>query len=173
VARYLFKLMAYKDEYEVARLFTDGRFNEALGKTFKGDGKLTFHLAPPIMARLDPVTGVPRKRAFGPWIIPVFKLLASLKRLRGTPFDVFGRTSERRRERQLIADYRRTVDDLISRLARDNHALAVEIASLPEHIRGFGHVKQRHLAEVAARETELRDAWHSGAAKAPQALAAE
>jgi indolepyruvate ferredoxin oxidoreductase len=173
VARYLFKLMAYKDEYEVARLFTDGRFNEALGKTFKGDGKLTFHLAPPIMARVDPVTGVPRKRAFGPWIMPVFKLLASLKRLRGTPLDVFGRTAERRRERQLIADYRRTVDDLLAGLSRENHGLAVEIASLPEHIRGFGHVKQRHLAEVAARETELRDAWHSGAARAPQALAAE
>jgi indolepyruvate ferredoxin oxidoreductase len=173
VARYLFKLMAYKDEYEVARLFTDGRFNAALGKTFKGEAKLTFHLAPPIMARIDPVTGVPRKRAFGPWIIPVFKLLASLKRLRGTPFDVFGRTAERRRERQLIADYRQTVDDLVARLTRDNHALAVEIASLPEHIRGFGHVKQRHLEEVSAREAELRDAWRSGAAKAPQSMAAE
>ncbi|MFW6077528.1 MAG: indolepyruvate ferredoxin oxidoreductase family protein, partial [Hyphomicrobiales bacterium] len=173
VARYLFKLMAYKDEYEVARLFTDGRFNEALDKTFKGDAKLTFHLAPPIMARLDPVTGVPRKRTFGPWIIPVFKLLASLKGLRGTPFDIFGRSAERRRERQLIADYRRTVDELIASLTPDNHALAVEIASLPEHIRGFGHVKQRHLEEVSAREAELREAWRSGATRAPQQVAAE
>jgi indolepyruvate ferredoxin oxidoreductase len=173
VARYLFKLMAYKDEYEVARLFTDGRFNEALGKAFKGDGKLTFHLAPPILARLDPVTGLPRKRAFGPWIIPVFKLLASLKRLRGTPLDMFGRTAERRRERQLIADYRQTVDELIASLTRDNHALAVEIASLPEHIRGFGHVKQRHLEEVAGREQSLRVAYRTGASKAPQPIAAE
>jgi indolepyruvate ferredoxin oxidoreductase len=173
VARYLFKLMAYKDEYEVARLFTDGRFNEALGKSFRGDAKLTFHLAPPIMARLDPVTGRPRKREFGPWIIPAFKLLARLKTLRGTPFDVFGRSDERRRERQLIADYRQTVDDLISSLTPENHDLAVEIASLPEHIRGFGHVKVRHLEEVAAREAALRQAWRSGATKAPQALAAE
>jgi indolepyruvate ferredoxin oxidoreductase len=157
----------------VARLFTDGRFNEALGKSFKGDTKLTFHLAPPIMARLDPVTGRPRKREFGPWIIPVFRLLARLKVLRGTPFDVFGRTQERRRERQLIADYRQTVDDLVSSLTPGNHDLAVEIASLPEHIRGFGPVKVRHLEEVAAREAALREAWRSGATRAPQPMAAE
>jgi indolepyruvate ferredoxin oxidoreductase len=125
------------------------------------------------MARLDPVTGRPRKREFGPWIIPAFKLLARLKTLRGTPFDVFGRSDERRRERQLIADYRQAVDDLISSLTPENHDLAVEIASLPEHIRGFGHVKVRHLEEVAAREAALRQAWRSGATKAPQALAAE
>jgi indolepyruvate ferredoxin oxidoreductase len=173
VARYLFKLMAYKDEYEVARLYTDGRFTQALAKTFKGDAKLTFHLAPPILARLDPVTGEPRKRKFGPWIFPVFKLLARLKGLRGTPFDIFGRTTERRRERRLIVEYRQTVDDLLASLTADNHGLAVEIASLPEHIRGFGHVKDRHLEEVAAREASLREAYRTGAAKAPHPLAAE
>jgi indolepyruvate ferredoxin oxidoreductase len=173
VARYLFKLMAYKDEYEVARLYTDGRFKEALGKAFKGDAKLTFHLAPPLLARRDPVTGHLRKRAFGPWIFTAFKVLAALKALRGTPFDIFGRTAERRRERRLIVDYRETVDDLIASLTPDNHGLAVEIASLPEHIRGFGHVKERHLEEVAAREAILREGYRSGAAKAPQPLAAE
>jgi indolepyruvate ferredoxin oxidoreductase len=157
----------------VARLYTDGRFNEALTKTFKGDAKLTFHLAPPIMARLDPVTGLPRKRTFGPWIMPVFKLLARLKALRGTPFDIFGRSKERRRERQLIAEYRQTVDELAAALTPDNHALAVEIASLPEHIRGFGHVKERHRGEVSAREAALRQAYRSGRAKAPQPIAAE
>jgi indolepyruvate ferredoxin oxidoreductase len=93
--------------------------------------------------------------------------------LRGTPLDMFGRTAERRRERQLIADYRQTVDEFIASLTRDNHALAVEIASLPEHIRGFGHVKQRHLEEVAGREQSLRVAYRTGASKAPQPIAAE
>ena len=173
VARYLFKLMAYKDEYEVARLYTDGRFKEALGKAFKGDAKLTFHLAPPLLARRDPVTGHLRKRRFGPWIFTAFKVLAALKALRGTPLDVFGRTAERKRERRLIAEYRETVDDLVASLTPDNHGLAVDIASLPEHIRGFGHVKERHLEEVAAHEAILREAYRSGAAKAPQPLAAE
>ena len=102
-----------------------------------------------------------------------FGLLARLKPLRGTPLDFFGRTAERRRERRLIAEYRRTVDDLLASLAPGNHALAVEIASLPEHIRGFGHVKERHLEEVAARETALREAYRSGAARAPHPMAAE
>jgi indolepyruvate ferredoxin oxidoreductase len=173
VARYLFKLMAYKDEYEVARLYTDGRFAEALHKAFKGKAKLTFHLAPPLLARRDPVTGHLRKRTFGPWMMPAFKLVARFKALRGTPFDIFGRSEERRRERRLITEYRQTIDELVSSLTPDNHALAVEIASLPEHIRGFGHVKERHLEEVSAREAELRAAYRAGAARAAHPIAAE
>ena len=102
-----------------------------------------------------------------------FGLLARLKLLRGTPFDIFGRTAERRRERRLIAEYRRTIDDLLASRDPGNHALAVEIASLPEHIRGFGHVKERHLEEVAAHEQVLREAFRSGATQAPHPMAAE
>jgi indolepyruvate ferredoxin oxidoreductase len=173
VARYLFKLMAYKDEYEVARLYTDGRFAEALAKAFKGEAKLTFHLAPPLLAKRDPVTGHLKKRAFGPWMMSAFKLLSRLKLLRRTPFDPFGRSAERRRERQLIVDYRNTLEEIIASLTPANHALAVEIASAPEHIRGFGHVKERHLEQATAREAELLAAYRTGATRAPQPMAAE
>jgi indolepyruvate ferredoxin oxidoreductase len=106
-------------------------------------------------------------------MMPAFKLVARFKALRGTPFDIFGRSEERRRERRLIAEYRQTVDELVSSLTPDNHALAVEIAALPEHIRGFGHVKERHLEEVSAREAELRAAYRAGAARAAHPIAAE
>jgi indolepyruvate ferredoxin oxidoreductase len=173
VARYLFKLMAYKDEYEVARLYSDGRFAQELNTAFKGEAKLTFHLAPPLLARRDPLTGHLRKRAFGPWVMTAFRLLARFKVLRGTPLDPFGRSAERRRERQLIVEYRNTAEELLSSLTPANHALAVEIASLPEHIRGFGHVKERHLEEVLARGAELRSAYGAGAVSARHPIAAE
>jgi indolepyruvate ferredoxin oxidoreductase len=172
VARYLFKLMAYKDEYEVARLYTDGTFDAELGKRFKG-GKLTFHLAPPLLAKTDPVTGVPRKMTFGPWMKRAFAVLAWLKFLRGTAFDPFGRSHERRRERSLIGEYRSTVDEILATLTPKNVGLAAEIASIPEHIRGYGHVKERHLKAAKERESELLDAYRSGKAKMPTALAAE
>jgi indolepyruvate ferredoxin oxidoreductase len=172
VARYLFKLMAYKDEYEVARLYTDGTFAKELGKRFKG-GKLTFHLAPPVLAKPDPVTGVPRKMTFGPWMMPAFRLLAAAKFLRGTTFDPFGRSHERRTERALIGDYRAMLDELLKTLTADNAALATEIASIPEQIRGYGHVKERHLKLAKARESEMLSAFRSGKAKMPAALAAE
>jgi len=159
VARYLYKLMAYKDEYEVARLYTDGAFAEELREAFSGDFRLRVHLAPPLLARRDPDTGLPRKRAYGPWVLRAMRVLARLKRLRGTPLDPFGYNPERRTERRLIEDYERTVERLLEGLARDNHGLAVEIASIPEHIRGFGHVKQRHLEAAKAREAELLEAW--------------
>jgi indolepyruvate ferredoxin oxidoreductase len=113
------------------------------------------------MAKADPVTGVPRKRAFGPWMMSAFKVLAALKGLRGTAFDVFGRTEERRTERRLVADYERTVDELLAKLDRDNHATAVAIASIPEEIRGFGHVKAASLKQVNAKEAELLAAFRS------------
>jgi len=162
VARYYFKLLAYKDEYEVARLYTDGAFLESVKARFEGDYRLEFHLAPPLLADVDPETGRPRKRGYGPWIVTAFRVLARLKQLRGTRLDVFGYTAERKLERRLIADYERGIDKLLQRLSPQNHALAVEIASLPEHIRGFGHVKQRHLADAQRREAELWSAFERG-----------
>ncbi|WP_246088645.1 indolepyruvate ferredoxin oxidoreductase family protein [Phreatobacter stygius] len=156
VARYLFKLMAYKDEYEVARLYTDGGFQKQVAKAFDGDNlRFEFHLAPPLFARIDRHTGLPRKMSFGPWMMRGFKILARFKALRGTAFDVFGYSHERRTERQLIADYDRLIGEILAKLTPDNHALAVALAAIPEKIRGFGHVKARHLAAAKAEEAAL------------------
>jgi len=155
VARYYFKLLAYKDEYEVARLHADPAFRDSVAARFEGDWSLRYHLAPPLLARVDPKTGRPRKIAFGPWMTTGFSLLAKLKFLRGTPFDPFGRTHERRTERALIVDYERLIDEILERLAPERAALAVELASIPEHIRGFGPVKQRHLEDARARWADL------------------
>ena len=170
VARYYFKLLAYKDEYEVARLYTDGAFLDKIRSSFEGEYTLRYHLAPPILQRRDPDTGLPRKRTFGPWMLNVYRVLARLKRLRGTPVDVFGMTAERKPERRLIREYEATLDTIADRLDSGNHALAVEIASMPERIRGFGHVKARHLEAARAREAELLAAFHD---PAPHADAAE
>ena len=145
VARYAFKLMAYKDEYEIARLYADPRFAQKIESMFEGDYTLKFHLAPPLLNRPDPVTGIAGKSEFGPWMMAGFRILAKLKGLRGTALDIFGRTEERRTERRLITEYETTVDELLRGLSADNLKLAVEIASIPEDIRGFGHVKMRHL----------------------------
>jgi indolepyruvate ferredoxin oxidoreductase len=166
VARHYFKLMAYKDEYEVARLYTRPEFAQRVDAAFEGEYTFKFHLAPPIFAKPDPVTGIPRKSEFGPWVMSVFKLLGKLRGLRGTPFDPFGRTAERCTERQLIVDYQRTIDEILSRLDRQNHSIAVAIASIPEEIRGFGHVKLRHLKAAKAKEAELLAAFRSPQADA-------
>ena len=155
VAANYHKLLAYKDEYEVARLYTDGEFRAALAQQFEGDYRLTFHLAPPLLARRHPDTGRLIKREFGPWMLKAFGLLARLRFLRGTPLDIFGYTAERRLERQLIADYENRIDGLLQQLNAHNRALAAEIAGLPEFIRGFGHVKELNLAAVRRREGEL------------------
>ena len=156
-----YKLLAYKDEYEVARLFTDAAFDKALGDQFETRGKLEFHLAPPLLARRDKVTGEPRKMKFGRWMLPVFRLLAKGKALRGTALDVFGYTHERKLERQMIADYERLLDELAERLTPATHATAVALAGLPMDIKGFGHIKERNYKSVKAREAallaELRD----------------
>jgi indolepyruvate ferredoxin oxidoreductase len=159
VAANLFRLMAYKDEYEVARLYTDGRFAEKLAREFEGTPRLRFHLAPPILGRRD-AAGRPLKQAFGPWMWHVFRLLAALRRLRGTPFDLFGRTAERRQERRLAEDYRRTVEDILSAWGRGpiDFASALQLAKWPERIRGFGHVKDASIALARAREQALSDA---------------
>ncbi|HBK48993.1 MAG TPA: indolepyruvate ferredoxin oxidoreductase family protein, partial [Pseudomonas sp.] len=160
VARYLFKLMAYKDEYEVARLYTSGDFQRRLQQQFEGDYQLRFHLAPPLFARKDE-QGRLLKKEYGPWMFKAFGLLAKLKFLRGGRFDVFGRTEERRMERKLIGDYEATVQLLLDGLEDDRLSLAVEIASVPEHIRGFGHVKEAHFEQAKAREAALLAQWRN------------
>ncbi|WP_242112774.1 indolepyruvate ferredoxin oxidoreductase family protein [Luteimonas aquatica] len=160
VARYFFKLMAYKDEYEVARLYTSGEFRRRIEQQFDGDYTLHFHLAPPLLAKKD-ADGRLQKREYGAWVFTAFKLLAKLRGLRGGALDIFGYTAERKGERQLIADYERTVGDLLDALDGGNVDLAVEIASIPEHIRGYGHVKEAHLHKAKAREAELLTQWRN------------
>ncbi|MEQ9491573.1 MAG: indolepyruvate ferredoxin oxidoreductase family protein [Alphaproteobacteria bacterium] len=155
VARAYHKLLAYKDEYEVARLYTDGRFDRDLRRQFDGDYKLRFHLAPPLLTRIDPETGERNKRAFGPWILPVFRLLASMKGLRGSRWDVFGYQAERRMERQLIADYDALIEKLLDGLTRENLPVATELAGLPLKQRGFGHIKERAVSETEAEKKRL------------------
>jgi indolepyruvate ferredoxin oxidoreductase len=169
VARYYFKLMAYKDEYEVARLYSDPGFARKIEGMFEGGYRLKFHLAPPIFNKPDPRTGEARKSEFGPWMMAAFRILAKLKGLRGTPFDVFGMSEERKAERRLIGEYEATVAELLEHLDGENQKLAVEIASVPEHIRGFGHVKRRHLGEAKKKEAELIAAFR---ASRPSARAA-
>jgi indolepyruvate ferredoxin oxidoreductase len=172
VARYLFKLMAYKDEYEVARLYSDGAFVKQVANELGGENlRFEFHLAPPLLARRDPATGLPRKMSFGPWVMGAFRQLAKFKFLRGTPFDVFGYSQERRTERKLVADYQAMLDEVLAGLTPDNHPLAVGLAAIPEKIRGFGHVKARHLQVAKADEAALLEQFRSG--KPPLLKAAE
>ncbi len=155
VARYLFKLMAYKDEYEVARLYADGGFAARVASQFEGDYRLRVHLAPPLWSAKDPATGEPRKRTYGPWMLTAMAVLAKFRRLRGTALDPFGRSAERREERRLIAEYESTLAEILERLGPATIDAAVALASLPEHIRGFGPVKARHLAQVSERREAL------------------
>jgi indolepyruvate ferredoxin oxidoreductase len=163
VARYLFKLMAYKDEYEVARLYAEPSFLAQVKNEVAGDNlTLKFHLAPPLFARKDKVTGLPRKMTLGPWILPAFRVLAKFKVLRGTVLDIFGYSAERRTERKLIADYEALLDEIIGKLNPDNHPVAVGLANIPEKIRGFGHVKARHLVAAKADEAALLEQFRAG-----------
>jgi indolepyruvate ferredoxin oxidoreductase len=162
VARYGYKLMAYKDEYEVARLYTDGAFAAKIGALFEGDVKLKFHLAPPLLAKVD-ANGHLIKQEFGPWMMKAFGVLAQLKGLRGTPFDIFGYSAERKMERALAGRYRAAVLGLLPRLSKDNLAQAVLIASIPEEIRGYGHVKERHLKAALEKEAALISAFDAPA----------
>ncbi len=162
VARYLFKLMAYKDEYEVARLYSDTGFVERVKAQFDGDLRFEFLLAPPILAKRNPATGEPKKMSFGPWILKLFAVLKTFKFLRGTPLDPFGYSDERRMERKLIADYRALLETIAAGLTPDNHQTAVALAALPEKIRGYGSVKERHLDVAKAEEANLREQFRSG-----------
>ena len=172
VGRYLFKLMAYKDEYEVARLYADESFAKQVRSELGGEHlRLYVHLAPPFLARADKVTGEPKKMTFGPWIFPLFRLLAKFKFLRGTAFDPFGYTVERRRERALVREYEMMLEEVLARLSGENHHIAVALAAIPEKIRGFGHVKMRHLKAAKAEEAALLDQLRAG--PAPLLKAAE
>ena len=155
VARCYAKLLAYKDEYEVARLYTNGEFARELNAQFEGDFRLEFHMAPPFIARPQKGGGAPRKITLGPWLMPAMKILAKGKVLRGGWLDVFGHTEERRLERKLIADYAVLITQLLPRLTRANLDVATAIAEIPEQIRGYGHVKLANIALAKARETEL------------------
>jgi len=172
VARNYFKLLAYKDEYEVARLFSDAEFERALASAFEGDYRLRFHLAIPLFSRTDPNTGLPRKLAYGGWMRAALRQLAKLKLLRGTAFDPFGYGAERRMERELIAEYERTVARLLADLRAENLAAAAEIARLPETIRGFGHVKRRNVDAVRAKQAELMARYSQSPRDAARAAAA-
>ena len=154
VAKYLFKLMAYKDEYEVARLYSSPAFLKQIADTFEGDIKLHLNLAPPLLAKKDE-NGHLLKQEYGAWALPAIKTLRHLKFLRGTAFDVFGKTEERKMERALIEDYKRDISNIIAKLSVGNHTEAVRFARLPEHIRGFGHVKEKHVAKVKTQWAEL------------------
>lgn len=161
VAQGLYKLMAYKDEYEVARLYTDGRFQQALQAQFQDGGKLKFHLAPPLLSPVDPDTGHLIKRAYGSWIFQAFKVLAGLKSLRGSKLDPFGYTQERRTERHLIDEYRTMIESLLHGLSDKNHAVAVEIAKSAMMMRGFGHVKLKNIEAVKNQQAGLIKQFHS------------
>jgi indolepyruvate ferredoxin oxidoreductase len=162
VARTLFQLMAYKDEYEVARLHTDTGFAKRIEERFDGTFRLTFHLAPPLFAKRDAVTGVPRKMRFGPWMYHVFRLLVRARRIRGTAFDVFGYTEERRQERQLIVDFTALMrDEVLPSLTPHNHTAAVALAELPQSIKGYGHIKQRNMRLARTRQAQCLERFRT------------
>jgi len=161
VARYYFKLLAIKDEYEVARLYAESDFTKRVAAQFEGDYKLTFHLAPPVFNKPDAITGVPKKSVYGPWMLKAFRMLARMRRFRGTGLDYFGRTAERKMERALIGEYETVIAEIIAKLTPQNHGTAVDLASVPEHIRGYGHVKEAHLKTAKAREAVLLTQFRS------------
>jgi len=155
----------------VARLYTEEAFAEQVKNTVDGQNlRLRVHLSPPLLAPKD-AAGRPRKMTFGPWVFGLFRLLAKLKGLRGTAFDVFGYTEERRTERALIDDYEAMLEEILGGLTPDNHAIAVGLAAIPEKIRGFGHIKMRHLAAAKADEAALLEQFRAG--PAPLLKAAE
>jgi indolepyruvate ferredoxin oxidoreductase len=157
VARNLYKLMAYKDEYEVARLYTDTGFVDRIKGMFEGDYKLVFNLAPPLLARRDKATGELRKQAYGPWMLSAFRILARFRILRGTKLDPFGYTEERRTDRRLILEYMALLQDLANTMSPENHTAAVALAAIPETIRGYGHIRARHLVQAKRHEARLLD----------------
>ncbi|MGI8895181.1 MAG: indolepyruvate ferredoxin oxidoreductase family protein, partial [Casimicrobiaceae bacterium] len=170
-ARYYFKLLAIKDEYEVARLYAESGFAQRVAAQFEGDYKLTFHLAPPVFNKPDQVTGVPRKTTYGPWMLKAFGLLAKMRRFRGSAFDIFGRTAERKMERALVGEYEAIINEIMAQLTPLNHAVAVDLASVPEYIRGYGHVKAAHRKTAKTREAALLAQFRSPQpAPAPQAI---
>ena len=170
VASSHFKLLAYKDEYEVARLYTDGTFLRRLENEFEGTERLLFHMAPPLLPWKDKHTGAPKKYAFGAWILPFLRLLAKGKFLRGTPFDPFCYTKDRRKERALIEHYEELMTYVSSKLTPENYDIAVALASIPENIRGYGHVKNASVEAALLRESELLEQFRRGKQAAEEKL---
>jgi indolepyruvate ferredoxin oxidoreductase len=162
VAKNLHKLMAYKDEYEVARLYADPAFVERLKGSFEGDWKINFHLAPPMFSKKD-AHGHLIKKQYGPWVLSAMKVLAKMKFLRGTSLDVFGKTEERKMERALIADYEALVKELTGSLTLDKLPLAIELASLPDSMRGYGHVKDNNVIAARIKWNALLARWRAPA----------
>ncbi|MBM3405812.1 MAG: indolepyruvate ferredoxin oxidoreductase family protein [Betaproteobacteria bacterium] len=160
VAKNFYRLMSYKDEYEVARLYTTGDFERTVREQFEGEVRMRFHLAPPLLSRRNE-KGELIKRSWGPWVLSVFRVLVRLRGLRGTPFDLFGYTEERRMERRLIDEYETLLDRLIAELTPARHDLAVRLASFPEQIRGFGHVKERNVHAALASRDQGLVGWQS------------
>ena len=154
VSRNLFKLMAYKDEYEVARLYTNGAFKRQLEQQFEGDYTLTFHLAPPMFSKKNS-RGELIKKEFGPWMMKAFGLLAKMKGLRGGRFDLFGYTEERKMERALIKEYLDSIEAILPEVNAGNYDLAVQIAEVPEMMRGYGHVKERNVHQARIDQAAL------------------
>ncbi|MFZ4762330.1 MAG: indolepyruvate ferredoxin oxidoreductase family protein [Alphaproteobacteria bacterium] len=161
VARYYYKLLAYKDEYEVARLYSDGQFMKTLAAQFEGQPRLQFHLAPPLLARKDKNTGHPKKITVGAWMMPLFSLLAKLRFLRGTRLDIFGYTVERKAERALIGEYEASIQLILTCLHPNNLELAVKLASYPDIIRGYGHVKEKNIQKARAERQKLLEAYRA------------
>jgi indolepyruvate ferredoxin oxidoreductase len=166
------KLLAYKDEYEVARLYTDGRFEKQLRDQFDGDYKISFNLAPPLLGGKKDALGRPQKRAFGAWMLRAFRLLAKMRGLRGTPFDIFGISPDRKLERDLIAGYEKDVAHILSVLSPVTLDTAIEILSLPDRIRGYGPVKEKAVADAKARYAQLATDL-ANPPSAPRQIAAE
>jgi indolepyruvate ferredoxin oxidoreductase len=166
------KLLAYKDEYEVARLYTDGRFEQQLRDQFEGDFRISFNLAPPLLSSGKDALGRPKKRAFGAWMMPLFRLLAKLRVLRGSAFDIFGHSADRKLERDLIAGYEKDVATVLSLLSPVTIDTAVELLSLPDRIRGYGPVKEKAVKDAKARYAQLA-ADLASPPPAPRQIAAE
>ncbi|MGQ2981207.1 MAG: DUF6537 domain-containing protein, partial [Polaromonas sp.] len=162
--------MAYKDEYEVARLHTERSFHDKVGAMFEGDFRLNYHLAPPMIAKTND-KGELQKQKFGPWMLTAFRLLARLKGLRGSVLDPFGRTEERRMERALIVQYEASIEEILGSLDAGNHAAAVEVARIPELIKGYGHVKARHVGQAQQQWTAALAAFRQPQAERPRLVA--
>jgi indolepyruvate ferredoxin oxidoreductase len=167
------KVLAYKDEYEVARLLTDPAFEQELKETFEGDGKLSFHLAPPLISKIDPDLGRPRKKRFGEGMRMPLRWVARMKRLRGTPFDLFGRSEERKRERGLIKTYEAMLDEFAGSLSAENRFAAIALASAPDQVRGFGPVKLAAFAKFDAQWPELLARYRGIRRQAPASARVE
>ncbi len=162
VATNLAKLMAYKDEYEVARLYSSAEFLEKVAGQFEGKYRLKFNLAPPLLSKTNPDTGLPMKKQYGSWMLSAFKVLAKFKGLRGTAFDIFGYNAERKLERALITEYQQLLTEFVSDLSADNYNEAVKLAKLPEKIRGYGHIKERHIEQIANEKAQLLASFRAG-----------